>query len=205
MRRSSGRVLLVAVSASLLLAPTCAVPVSHKAVNPNAHEAVAAPTAAAPLAPKQDGSLKQMKLALFRKLHDGAKKVGTLLTAAAPLLGIESTPMDLSKEAAGMYKWWCAHPGKAKSTVCERRAMYAKVQSLSGDAKKAEMAKVKALSSKNTPQPNVRKAMHDETKEMVQSYCKTPGASELQICIRSMTLIERARRIVRRATPAMTS
>ena len=67
--------------------------------------------------------------------------------------------------------------GKGEEHCVRRRAMYAKVQSLSGDAKKAEMAKVKARASKNTPQPNVRKAMHDETKEMVQSYCKRERAS----------------------------
>ena len=173
-----------------------ALPVSNKAVNPNAAASASSASTAAPLSTKADSSLKQLKQSLLRKFHDGAKKINAVLTAAAPLLGMESQPLKLEAEAAKMSKWWCAMPEKATTTLCERRASYEKLKSLSGEARKAEAAKAKALAAKNATESVLRKAMHEEAKAMVTSFCKTDEGQDMQLCIRSMSLLDRAKHFV---------
>jgi hypothetical protein len=175
-----------------------AYPVSNKAaaatgVNPPVHTR-------GELASTSGPKPQSYRMKLLHDLHDGAGKLSTLLQSAAPLVGsAASPPLLFNKEYDRMTEWWCRDRQLSSSNLCSRRAYAARLKQLDGEAKKKALhsPEYRAFTA-HTKDATRRKAMADEAKQMLESFCKTTEAASLQICVRTLGVLEMGKRLWRR-------
>ena len=150
----------------------------------------AAPVASgAPASGASSDADKSLKDKLLRAFYTGASKLSKILpetTVGVPMFS------SLKHEYEAMTKWWCEDGGRQaskfssgdSSSFCARR-----------QAKHAKPSAAAAAAAKPTAE---RKLETDEAKAMVAHFCRTPQGSPMQICVRSIGVMEASKRAFHR-------
>jgi hypothetical protein len=136
--------------------------------------------------PGSNAENKSIKDRLLRAFYAGASKLSKILPEAPAGVPIFSS---LKHEYDAMTKWWCDDGGRQvskfssgdNSSFCARR--------------EAKHAKAAAAAAKPTAE---RKMETEEAKAMVTHFCRTSQGSPMQICIRSIGVVEASKRFFHR-------
>ena len=92
-----------------------------------------------------------------------------------------------------MIAWWCEQPAHREGAVCTRRAFAERLKTLKGESKKAALREHHAEPASAT----AHKAMTDEAKAMLKSFCATPQGAPMQLCQKSLSILEMSKRLWR--------
>lgn len=163
-----------------------------------AQGATAKQQAAAP-APGSGGpeSGKSLKQKFLQSLSDGAGKLKSYFNFIAHSTAIDSLPVigGFGKEYDAMSTWWCSDKGREVALksghpatgLCARIALSKKLSGLPAAEKKKQL---EALLKAD------RKGEMEEAKRMVQHFCRTSQGERLQMCVRSIGILESAKHVL---------
>ena len=145
--------------------------------------------------------MQQLKASLLQALSKGAHEVRSMLASAGAMMGDPDGfavfgQRMMRVEYDNMTAWWCAQASRpADSTICTRRALIQKLKGLSPEAKKVAIKAQPLPHDASTTEG--RKAMTDEARRMLNAYCKADAGAGSAICVQTMSVLERGKRMWR--------